>query len=65
MDVAHVEEPHLPLVHRRKRMGDERIQAWLIDLHVEHATASSRHGHLLDIVQRIPRPHVTERICAC
>jgi len=61
-NVADVEQADLALVDGRERVRDERIEAGLVDLHVEDAAAAGRHGHGLHAVERIVRAHVSERV---
>src|SRR5215213_10172473 len=62
LDVADVQEPDLALVDRCESMGDERVQAGLVDRDVEDAAAAGRHWNGLDSVQGTGRGHVAERV---
>src|ERR671935_1533756 len=58
VDAADVEQSYLALVDGRESVGDEGVEAALVDLDVEHAAAAGRHGRCLDVVQRVRGVHV-------
>src|SRR5438874_12920838 len=47
--VADPEQPDLPFVDARERVRDERVEARLVDLDVEHTGASGRYEGSLDV----------------
>ena len=55
LDVTDVEQADLALVDRGERVGDERVEARLVDLDVEDAAAAGGHGDRLHVVQRVGR----------
>ena len=61
-DVADLEQSDLARVDRREGVRHERVEARLVDLHVEDAATAGRHGHRLHAVQRVLRVHVGERV---
>src|SRR3954454_11900437 len=62
LGIADVQEPNLALVDRGEGMGDERVQAGLVDRDVEDAAAAGWHRDGLDSVQCTGWAHVAERV---
>src|SRR5205823_63194 len=61
-DVADVEQADLALVDGGEGVGDEWVEAGLVDLDVEDAAAAGGHRDGLHVVQRVGGIHVPEGV---